>query len=223
MIRLFFGALYFLTTWFEAIQVQRQPFEKRYQSARKCSHRFMSVVKSQVVCNQIDYPQGAILFVANHQGTIDPLLLVAAISKPMTFISKQENKKIPIIQTWAKVLELIYFDRKDQSSAIKMLRETTRWLKSGQSVLVFPEGTRSKSVQVNAFHEGSLKPAYLAHATIVTVTLHDAYTNFENMKNKKPYKITIGKLHKYESYCHLDLKTLASQLQQEIESTLQQE
>lgn len=220
MIRLVLGALYFVSTWFVAKSARYHSFEKRYGAARKCSRRFLKVVDTKLECNEFVYPKGPILFVSNHQGTIDPLLLIAAINKPMTFISKQENKKIPIINSWARVLGLIYFDRNEQSSAIKMLRETTRWLKDGNSILVFPEGTRSKSKHVYEFHEASLKPAYLAQATIVPITLHNAYTNFENMKHKIPYKITIGKARTYQSYCNQDLKLLANELKQEIEKNI---
>lgn len=221
MFRLLKGGVYILFTGSKARRLKNTSFEERYKAARECCLKFFKLVKTPVIYNDVKLPEGPVLFVSNHQGTIDPLVIVAALEKPTTFISKQENKKIPIISTWASLLDLIYFDRDDQASAIKMLRESTRWLKSGKSVLVFPEGTRSKSKKVNEFHEASLKPAYLAKASIVPITLHNVYEDFNNIKSKKPYHITIGKLQTYEIYKDKNLEELAKELQQEIEMTIQ--
>ncbi|MFV0552663.1 MAG: lysophospholipid acyltransferase family protein [Anaerorhabdus sp.] len=221
MFRLLKGGIYILFTGSKARRLKNASFEERYKAARECCLKFFKLVKTPVIYNDVKLPEGPVLFVSNHQGTIDPLVIVAALEKPTTFISKQENKKIPIISTWASLLDLIYFDRDDQASAIKMLRESTRWLKSGKSVLVFPEGTRSKSKKVNEFHEASLKPAYLAKASIVPITLHNVYEDFNNIKSKKPYRITIGKLQTYEIYKDKNLEELAKELQQEIEMTIQ--
>lgn len=220
MFRLFFGAIYVLFTWFVAHRVKDESFEARYHAARKCCLKFLNIVKTPVICNEIELPEGPVLFVSNHQGTIDPLVIVAAIKKPTTFVSKQENKKIPVINTWANRLDLIYFNREEQASAVKMLRESTRWMKAGNSVLIFPEGTRSKSSLVNDFHEASLKPAYLAKATVVPITLHNVYGDFNNIKTKTPYRVTIGNAIFYEEYKDKDLKEFAKMLNLQIKETI---
>ncbi|MEG0076814.1 MAG: lysophospholipid acyltransferase family protein [Anaerorhabdus sp.] len=220
MFRLLLGGIYLLRTYPIAKRIKNESFDVRYHEAREASLKFLRLVKTSVLVNEQELPEGETLFVSNHQGTIDPLVIVAAIKKPTTFISKKENKKIPIISTWAEVLDLIYFDREDQSSAIKMLREASRWLKAGNSVLIFPEGTRSKSATVHGFHEASLKPAYLAKANIVPITLHNVYKDFDNIKTKTPYRITIGKPLSYEDYKDKDLKELADYLHDEIENPI---
>lgn len=216
MFRLFKGVIYILFTGSKAKSVKNASFEERYHAARECCLKFFETVKTPVVYNDMKLPEGPILFVSNHQGTIDPLVIVAALEKPTTFISKQENKKIPIISTWASLLDLIYFDRDEQASAIKMLRESTRWLKSGKSILIFPEGTRSKSSNVNEFHEASLKPAYLSKATIVPITLCNVYMDFDNIKTKTPYQIRIGTPLSFEEYKDIDLKELSEQVRNKI-------
>ncbi|MEG0404162.1 lysophospholipid acyltransferase family protein [Anaerorhabdus sp.] len=220
MFRIFKGIIYVLITWFSAKKVEHKSFSIRYQTTRECCLEFLRIVKTPVLSNDVDLPNGAVLFVSNHQGTMDPLIIVAAIQKPTTFISKKENKKIPVINTWARILDLIYFDRNDQSSAIKMLREASRWLKDGNSVLIFPEGTRSKCKTVNTFHEAALKPAYLGKASIVPITLHNVFEDFNNIKTKTPYRVTIGKPLLYEDYKDKDLKELAKYLHDEIKKPI---
>lgn len=112
----------------------------------------------------------AVYYISNHQGTFDPLLLIAANPNPMTFISKKENLKLPVIADWGKLIEFITFDRDDFDQNVSMLRQATRFLKSNKSVLVFPEGTRAKGQDLLPFKSGAVLPAFLAKSKIVCVT-----------------------------------------------------
>lgn len=112
----------------------------------------------------------AVYYISNHQGTFDPLLLIAANPNPMTFISKKENLKLPVIADWGKLIEFITFDRENFDQNVSMLRQATRFLKEGKSVLVFPEGTRAKGQTLLPFKSGAVLPAFLAKAKIIPVT-----------------------------------------------------
>lgn len=221
MIRTILSILWLVISWPAAFVIRNKKFEEKYNITRKCVNVFFKIAKAPVVVHGISYHENTpILFVSNHQGTLDPLVIVDAISTPMTFISKEENKKFPIISSWAKSLELIYFNRSQQDSAVKMLRETSRTLKSGKSVLVFPEGTRAKCNKMADFHAASLKPAYLAKASIVPVTLHDSFEDFNNIKNKKGFTVTVGNLLTFEDYKQMDINDLAKTLHDIIEKPL---
>ena len=86
-----------------------------------------------------------LLFVSNHQSAFDMLLQMSIITTPFTFISKKENEKLPYVANWAKTLELIYFDREDRASAIHMLRESARQLKSGRNPVSYTHLCRSEN------------------------------------------------------------------------------
>lgn len=62
-----------------------------------------------------------------------------------------------------------------------MLREVTRRLKKGDNILIFPEGTRSKSSKVNEFKQGSTIPAQLSKDKIVPIAIDNSYS-FSNSK-----------------------------------------
>lgn len=118
--------------------------------------------------------QGA-LFISNHQGTLDPALIAAFCPVPLRFVSKKSNEKLPLLGRWARAAGTLHFDRDSRKDNIAMLRQACRLLKSGKNVLIFPEGTRSRSAQCHPFQPGSLQPALLAKADIVPVVLQGSY------------------------------------------------
>src|SRR5690606_21351527 len=92
-----------------------------------------------------------------------------------SFISKEENLKIPVIGAWGKKIEFITFNRTDFEDNVQMLRQSMRFLKDRKSLLVFPEGTRSRGHQMLDFKPGALLPAYGAKVKILPVTLSHSY------------------------------------------------
>lgn len=160
------------------------------------------------------------LIVCNHQGLIDPLPIVCAIKSPLSFVSKIENKKILGIGEWGKVIDLIYFDRESREGNVKMLRECTQQLKAGGNVLIFPEGTRSKSDQMNPFKAKAFGIVKMAKANVLPISLSHAYDPF-NPKIKEPLTMTIHPLMTYESIKELDVETLSDTLYDIISSAIQ--
>lgn len=166
--------------------------------------------------------EGPVYFVSNHQGTLDPALVVASCPLPMAFISKKENEKMPIFGRCAKLLGNIHFDRESREGNIYMLRESVRRMKMKKSILIFPEGTRSKGDQMNEFKAGALQPAYMAKATIVPITLNNAYCiDDKNTKNKQ-LKITYGKPFKYSEYSVYKADEMSDILHKQIEDNILQ-
>lgn len=149
-----------------------EDFAGRYRRLRAICLGFYKNFKIDIEVTGVEnIPVGeAVYFISNHQGTFDPLLLVAANPQPMTFISKVENLKLPVIGTWGKLIGFITFDREAFDENVTMLRSAIRTLKDGKSILVFPEGTRSKQQTLLPFKTGAILPAYLAKANVVCVT-----------------------------------------------------
>lgn len=152
-------------------------FEQRFAILKKLC---LSIIKQWriklkvKVSEKIDINEPYYL-VSNHQGTFDPIFLIASSPVAHSFISKEENLKIPIIGTWGKKIEFITFNRTDFEDNVQMLRQSMRFLKERKSLLVFPEGTRSRSDQMLEFKPGALLPAYGAKVKIIPVTLTHSY------------------------------------------------
>lgn len=161
----------------------------------------------------------SVLLVSNHQGTIDPLLIIASFDQPLTFVSKSSNRKLLGIGKWGELIDIIYFDRDKKESNIYMLRQASRMIKDHRSVLIFPEGTRSKSDTLNDFKAGALQPAYLSKSPIMFVTLNQAYA-IDTKAKINEVSITYHPAMSYSEYSKVDIHDLAKQAQLQIQSKI---
>lgn len=121
----------------------------------------------------------AVLFVSNHQGNFDIPILLGYIDKPKAFIAKIEMLKLPLIRTWMRQMNCVFMDRQDMRQSLKVMNEATEYLKQGYSMVIFPEGTRSKGETMGEFKAGSLRIAMKANVPIVPVTIKGSYKLME--------------------------------------------
>lgn len=126
----------------------------------------------------------AALFVANHQSNFDIPLLLSIIDTPKGFIAKKELENIPLINTWMKCIQCIFMDRKNLRQSAESIVKGINILKSGYSMVIFPEGTRSKGGEHSEFKAGSFKLATKSKSLIVPVTIDGTYKVLEANNNK---------------------------------------
>jgi 1-acyl-sn-glycerol-3-phosphate acyltransferase len=127
---------------------------------------------------------GGSLFVANHQGAFDVPLLIGFVPVLKGFVSKKENFRLPIVGTWMKLLGCIVIDRGDLRQSAGAIARGIRDLQAGRSLVIFPEGTRSKSGRLQRFKEGSFKLATRSGATIVPLTIDGSYRLLEGNRGR---------------------------------------
>lgn len=201
---------------------QSLTFQERYAIIRKICVDFYQDLKIKMLVSGLDNipSDEAVYFVSNHQGTFDPLLLIAANPHPMTFISKVENLKLPVIGNWGKLIGFITFDRDAFDENVAMLRQATRTLKEGKSLLVFPEGTRSKQQTLLPFKTGAILPAYLAKATVVCITQNYNHECDHLGKLTHPLEVIFHKALRYDDYKHLTHQEMMSLCTATIQSSL---
>ncbi len=124
-------------------------------------------------------PSGSVLFVSNHQGNFDIPLLLGYVEKPKAFIAKIELLKFPLIRTWMTHMKCVFMDRSDVRQSLKVINQAADHLKEGYSMVIFPEGTRSKGENLGEFKAGSLKLALKAKVPIVPITISGSYKIME--------------------------------------------
>ncbi|MGE4585347.1 MAG: lysophospholipid acyltransferase family protein [Sphaerochaeta sp.] len=123
-----------------------------------------------------------ICYMGNHQSLLDIVAFVGPADLWAGIIAKVEVKKIPIINLWSYALGCIFIDRVSPHDAIKAILKGVQHLKDGKSLLVFPEGTRSKSGKIGELKNGSLKLATRSKAVIVPFTVKGLRAGFENLR-----------------------------------------
>ncbi len=134
----------------------------------------------------------AVLFVSNHQSNFDLALFLGYIDKYKGYISKTELLKIPILRTWMKEIGCVFMDRSDIRNAAKSVIEGVNFLKNGHSLVIFPEGTRSKSSNIGDFKGGSFKFATKSKVPIIPVTINGTYKIMEANNNRiKPANVDV--------------------------------
>lgn len=113
----------------------------------------------------------SIVFVANHQSITDVPVLKTVIPYPMGFMAKIELFRVPFIQVWLAGLRCIAIDRANLRKSMEAIRKGSQQVASGYPMVIFPEGTRSRSNGMRAFKGGSLKLAEWVNARIIPITL----------------------------------------------------
>ncbi|MGL4763268.1 MAG: lysophospholipid acyltransferase family protein [Sarcina sp.] len=116
-----------------------------------------------------------VLFVSNHQSNFDIPLLMYYIDKPKGFIAKKELEKIPMISEWMKMMGCIFMDRSNLRKSASAIIDGIKILKAGQSLVIYPEGTRSKGGPMAEFKAGSFKLATKSKVPIIPVTINGSY------------------------------------------------
>lgn len=117
----------------------------------------------------------AMLLVSNHQANFDIPLLLGYVNTPKGFIAKIELQKLPLVNKWMKKIHCVFLDRKNIRQSVKALDEAAHFLQNGHSMVIFPEGTRSKSAQLGEFKKGSLKIALKAEVPIIPIAINGSY------------------------------------------------
>jgi len=143
-----------------------------------CIARFLfRLTGSRVTVTGLEHvpQQGAVLFVGNHQGHMDSLIIHGFIPKLKGFISIVEVLKFPIIRSWMRHMKCVFLDRTDARQSAMCLVEAIGYLKQGHSMVVFPEGRLSDGDQANEFKRGWLRLATKSGVPIIPVSIKGSY------------------------------------------------
>lgn len=116
-------------------------------------------------------PAQTYLFMANHVSNLDPPLLVPLLGRRISVIGKIELFSIPLFGRALRLGGFVPVDRKQRDSAIQSVRQAVGVLKSGLSMLVYPEGTRSRDGKLLPFKKGAFYLAEEAGVPVLPITM----------------------------------------------------
>jgi 1-acyl-sn-glycerol-3-phosphate acyltransferase len=135
-------------------------------------------------------PEGPVLFVSNHQGNADIVVFMAAVTmKQHGFVAKKELESIPYFGKWVPRIRSLMIERGDPRATLRAFREGEEWLRQGFSLVIFPEGTRSRSDEMGSFQKGSLRMATQTGLPIVPVSLSGSWRLFEEKGYPRPWTV----------------------------------
>jgi 1-acyl-sn-glycerol-3-phosphate acyltransferase len=115
------------------------------------------------------------IFLANHLSTLDIWVLAPVLPVTTRFVSKRTIFWIPVLGQAMAVAGFIAIDRQDRASAIRSLSRATETIRRGASIILFPEGTRSRDGRLARFKRGSFHLALEAGVPVVPVAISGTY------------------------------------------------
>ncbi|MCB5744858.1 1-acyl-sn-glycerol-3-phosphate acyltransferase [Intestinibacter bartlettii] len=150
--------------------------------------------KFEVIGTENIPSEGNLIIAANHKSNLDPIFVASAVNKKrkMTAIAKEELFKNKILAKILNKVEIIPINR--QNPGLGTIKRILKYIKNDYALVMFPEGTRSKTDDFNNAKAGLSLFATKAKADIVPCTIYSSYKLF------KPAKIYFGKPISLEEY-----------------------
>jgi 1-acyl-sn-glycerol-3-phosphate acyltransferase len=141
---------------------------------------FISGVKRTVIGRENIPKNEAVLYISNHRSYFDVPVAYSSVPTLTSFMAKKEIAKIPFLSYWMRFLQCLFLDRDDIKQGLKTVLKGIDLVKSGYSVYISPEGTRSQSKEMLPFKEGSFKIAEKTGCAIIPVAILNTDEVFEN-------------------------------------------
>ncbi len=114
------------------------------------------------------------VFLFNHQSSTDLFIMAKLLRKDATGVAKKELQYSPL-GPLMMAAGIVFVDRSDRKKAIESMDNATETLKSGISIAVAPEGTRSYDYKLGPFKKGAFHIAMKAGVPIVPIVITNAH------------------------------------------------
>ena len=130
------------------------------------------------------------IFMLNHQSLYDIPVILGCLPVQFRWLAKHELFQIPLFGIAMRRAGYISINRTNRRSAFKSLKKAARIIRSGVSVVIFPEGTRSPDGRILPFKKGGFVLAIQSRVPIVPVIIQGTSA----IMNKKQKKIIPGEV-----------------------------
>ncbi len=122
-------------------------------------------------------PDRAAVYAVNHASNVEPPILFSALSPlfpRLRILYKAELRKLPILTRAFDIAGFVPLQRGNRDQSLPAIERAATALRDGNSFLIFPEGTRSRTGQLLPFKKGGFVMALKAQAPVVPVAIRGA-------------------------------------------------
>ncbi len=168
----------FFSIWIVIFSLIQDDDNVIHKIARVWARSVLLISGVQVTVNgteNID-PEKSYIYMSNHQSNYDIPVLLAHLKVQFRWLAKSELFKIPIFGPAMGKAGYISIDRSDRRSAFLSLKKAAAAIRKGVSVMIFPEGTRSRDGNISTFKKGGFVLAIDSDAPIVPVVLQGTWS-----------------------------------------------
>ncbi len=115
------------------------------------------------------------IFVANHQGSFDIFLVYGYLEQHIKWVMKKSLRKIPLVGKACEAAGFIFVDNTSPKAALKTIDEAKKRLVNGASVVIFPEGSRTRTGKMGTFKKGAYQMALDLKLPVVPITINGSF------------------------------------------------
>ena len=146
----------------------------RYTSAALKFLFALLFIRVRVIGKEYMDTPGGKIYAANHASYFDVVVLMEALGVPYRFIAKNEVHKMPFIGTFLRKGGHLSFDRNNAQSRLRQTLEMEDYLRQGEAIFIFPEGTFTSEEGLRLFQLGAFKASIDTGVPIIPVSISGA-------------------------------------------------
>ena len=144
-----------------------------FWSRYMCAIAFCSV---RVEGSELLEREKSYIFLSNHQGLYDIFAIYGYIPNRFSWIMKEELRRMPLVGKACEKVGHVFIDRSSKMRSMRSIQEAEHILKeTGRSVVLFPEGTRTRTGRVGMFKRGAFFMARDLHMPMVPTSVDGPY------------------------------------------------
>lgn len=134
-----------------------------------------ALIRVHIVGRDLYDTKQSYIFVSNHQSIYDIFPIYGYIGNRFVWIMKKELQKIPLVGKACEAVGHIFIDRSSAIKSKRSMEAAERKLRNGLSVVIFPEGSRTRNGALGRFKRGAFSIAADLHLPVVPITINGAY------------------------------------------------
>ena len=135
--------------------------------------------------------EGGLLIASNHQSFLDPVLVGMSFSRPISYMARRSLFRIPGLGLFLRLVGVHPIRRGEvDSSALRLI---LKLLRGGETLLMFPEGTRTPDGELGEFKAGVVSLALRTRVPILPVCVEGAFESWPRSRVlPRPSRVVIA-------------------------------
>lgn len=120
-------------------------------------------------------PRQSYVFVANHQSAFDIFLIYGFLNQNVKWMQKQSLRRIPFVGFASEKAGHVFVDNTHPKARAASIKKAKEQIVDGVSMVIFPEGARTRSGKMSRFKRGAYYVAHDMNLPVVPLTINGAY------------------------------------------------
>jgi len=164
-----------------------------------------------------------VVYMANHQSDLDWPVIFMAVPGQYLFLAKKELFDVPIFGTYMRIQKYIPIERDKIRKSFKTYNDVVSLIESGNSIVIYPEGTRSYNKELQRFKSFSFAFLREARVRVVPVAIDgsiDIQKKGSKLISSGKVKVTILPPIGFDDIYYMDTKRFCSAASNRVRQAL---